>query len=60
MLDQSDFLAPPIPASAEIQVEMHMRWLADNIGTSLRPELWMMMDVNLAKEYNNAPFHQDR
>lgn len=46
--------------SSESQVETPMRWLADNIGTNPRPELWMMMDMDFAKDCNDPPFQDHR
>ena len=42
--------------SSDSQVETPIRWLADNVGTNPRPELWMMMDMDFTKNYNNTPF----
>ena len=38
----------------EPQVETPMRWLADNVGTNTRPELWMMMDMDFTNTFNNS------
>ena len=60
MFDRSNFLLPPIPMSAEVLVETPVRRLAEKIGTSPRLGLRMMVDVDFAKDYNNALLHQGR
>lgn len=59
MYDQNSFI-PSTNAllSSDSHVETPMRWLSDNMGTNPRPELWMMMDMDFAKEYNNLPFQE--
>lgn len=60
LYDQPNFTPSTNPfLSSDPQVETPMRWLADNVGTNPRPELWMMMDMDFAKDCNNASF-QDR
>ncbi len=61
LYDHNSFVSPTNPLlSSGSQVETPMRWLADNVGTNPRPELWMMMDMDFAKDYNNSPFQDHR
>lgn len=61
LYDQTSFLPTTNSLlSSNSQVETPMRWLADNVGTNPRPELWMMMDMDFAKDYNNPPFQYHR
>lgn len=58
---QNSFMPSTSPLlSSGSQVETPMRWLADNVGTNPRPELWMMMDMDFAKDYSNPPFPDHR
>lgn len=61
LYDQTSFIPTTNSLlSSDSQVETPMRWLADNVGTNPRPELWMMMDMDFAKDYNNPPFQYHR
>lgn len=61
LYDPNNFIPSTSPLlSSGSQVETPMRWLADNVGTNPRPELWMMMDMDFAKDYNNPPFQDHR
>lgn len=61
LYDHNSFVSSTNPLlSSGSQVETPMRWLADNVGTNPRPELWMMMDMDFAKDYNNSPFQDHR
>ena len=56
--NQPNMLASdPVQMPMNSQVETPMRWLADNVGTNTRPELWMMMDMDF-NNFNNDPFSE--
>lgn len=59
--DQSDMLSSQsVQMPPDTQVDTPLRWLADNVGTNSRPELWMMMDMDFTKDYNNTVYRRDR
>ena len=61
LYDQNSYVPSTSPLlSSGSQVETPMRWLADNVGTNPRSELWMMMDMDFAKDYSNPPFQDHR
>ena len=54
LFDQPNMVSPgTIQVPMDSQVETPMRWLADNVGTNTRPELWMMMDMDFNNTFND-------
>ncbi len=52
--DQPNMLSPSnIQVPMDSQVEIPMRWLADNVGTNTRPELWITMDMGFNNTFND-------
>lgn len=61
LFDQPNLFSPQsMQMPPDSQVDTPMRWLSDNVNTNPRPELWMMMDMDFAKDYNSAPYQGDR
>ena len=59
IFDQPTLMSPTsLPMASDAQVETPMRWLADNMGTNTRPELWMMMDMDFNNVQTSA-YHRE-
>ena len=51
-LHDGDVSASVLPIQPSSTVETPLRWLADNVGTNARPELWMMMNMDFGKDFD--------